>query len=242
MKRLMGGLRISFFEPFHFSEKVVQYFCMHISWYGQSCFKIEAKEGVVAIDPFSRSTVPAHGSPRFKADILLITHAEPDHRERGAIMGDPFVIDAPGEYEVKGVAVRGIQTFHDGVSGKEHGLNTVYVVHAEGITFCHLGGFGESELREELVEEIGDVDILFLPVGGVSTVDARGAVRLLRAVEPRIVIPMHYKIPGLAGQYAGVDPFLKEVGGKHAEPLDRFSVKKKELPEEETRVIVLKPL
>src|SRR3989338_8358578 len=143
---------------------------MHISWYGQSCFKIETKEATIAIDPFSKSTL-AQTTPRFKADILLITHAHPDHAERGAILGDPFVIDGPGEYEVKGVAVRGIKTFHDTADGKERGENTTYIIDAENIRCCHLGGFGEEEVREGLIEDIGDIDILFLPVGGTTVMN-----------------------------------------------------------------------
>lgn len=214
---------------------------MHISWYGQACFKIEAKEALIAIDPFSKTTIAARSTPRFKADILLITHAHHDHAEQGTIFGEPFVVDAPGEYEAKGVAIRGIRTFHDAAGGKERGVNTAYVINAEGMRICHLGDFGEAEIREDLIEEIGDIDILFLPVGGTSVIDGGGAVRIARAIEPRIIIPMHYKIPGLAVAATGVEQFLKEMGGKTEGPLEKLSIKKKELPEEETRVVVLKP-
>lgn len=212
---------------------------MIISWYGQSCFKIESRGVVLAIDPFEKDI--GLTPPRFKADVVLITHSHSDHRNRDAIQGEPFIIDGPGEYEVKGVGVRGVRTFHDSASGKERGVNTVYIVDLEDTKICHLGDLGEERLRQEVLEEIGDIDILMVPVGGTYTIDGKQAVFVASQIEPRVVIPMHYKIPKLTTSLAGKELFLKEMGAKEADSLEKFVIKKKDLPEEETRVVVLQP-
>lgn len=213
---------------------------MTISWYGQSCFKIETRGATIATDPFEKTI--GLTPPRFRADIVLVSHSHPDHGNRDALQGEPFVIDSPGEYEVKGVGVRGVRTFHDATSGSERGVNTVYLIEAEDMKICHLGDFGEKEIREETLEEIGDVDLLMVPVGGASTVDGKTAARLVSQIEPRVVLPMHYKIPGLSLTLSGEEAFLREMGVKEPEPAEKFVFKRKDLPEEETRVIVLRPV
>lgn len=213
---------------------------MIISWYGQSCFKIETRGATIAIDPFEK-TIGLTPS-RFRADIVLISHSHPDHSNRDTLQGEPFVIDAPGEYEVKGVEVRGIRTFHDASGGSDRGVNTSYLIEAEDMKICHLGDFGEKELREETLEDIGDVDILMVPVGGTYTVDGKAAAHIVSQIEPRVALPMHYKIPGLSFSLSGPEAFLREMGIKEPEPAEKFVFKKKDLPEEETKVLVMKPV
>lgn len=213
---------------------------MVIQWYGQACFKIQSGELVLALDPYTKE----YGltPPRFRADITLITHSHPDHSNAETIAGEPFLITGPGEYEVKGVSIRGLGTYHDASQGSERGPNTIYQIHYEGMTLLHLGDFGEPALREATLEELEDVDILMLPVGGTYTIDAAGATRVVKQLEPRIVIPMHYKIPGLTLALAGLDPFLKEMGMGRVEAQDRLTIRKKEMGERETtEVVVLKP-
>ncbi|MBI2639478.1 MAG: MBL fold metallo-hydrolase [Candidatus Sungbacteria bacterium] len=212
---------------------------MVITWYGQSCFKIESRGAVLAIDPFGKEI--GLTPPRFKADLVLITHAHFDHQNQNAIQGEPFIIDGPGEYEVKGIGVRGVRTFHDSASGKERGVNTVYIINLEDAKICHLGDFGEERLRQDVLEEIGDVDILMVPIGGTYTIDGKQAAFVVSQIEPRVVIPMHYKIPKLGASLAGKESFLKEMGVKEADSLEKFVIKKKDLPEEETKVVVLQP-
>lgn len=212
-------------------------FGMQLTWYGQSCFKIESKDIVLVTDPFDKSI--GLTPPRFRADIALVSHDHPAHANTESLQGLPFVIAGPGEYEVKGVMVRGIQTFHDAAGGKERGSNTVYIIRMEGMTICHMGDFGEEGIREEIVDHIGDVDILLLPVGGGRTIDGRAAARIVRAIEPRIAVPMHYKVSGVSGSLDSVDGFLKEMGVKEKKAEEKLSVKKKELPEEEMRVVIL---
>lgn len=213
---------------------------MVITWYGQACFKIQSGDLVIAIDPFAKEI--GLTPPRFRADIALITHTHYDHSNAEALAGPPFVISGPGEYEVKGVLVRGIQTFHDQVQGKERGLNTIYRIEVEGVTLLHLGDFGEERAREETLEALGDIDVLFIPVGGTYTIDAEDAARVTKQIEPAYVVPMHYKLPGVKADLAGVEPFLKEMGAAKAEPAEKLVLKKKDIPEERrTAVILLKP-
>ncbi|MBI2637639.1 MAG: MBL fold metallo-hydrolase, partial [Candidatus Sungbacteria bacterium] len=166
---------------------------MVITWYGQSCFKLQSGELVGVIDPFSRDI--GLTPPRFRADFLVITHDHMDHNNAESIPEENLVIvKGPGEYDAKGVFIKGIQTYHDSKEGKERGLNTIYVIEMEGIKICHMGDFGEGEVRQETLDAIGDVDILLIPVGGTYTIDAEEASRVVSQIDPRIVIPMHYKI------------------------------------------------
>lgn len=212
---------------------------MTISWYGQSCFRIETRKAVLAIDPFSKEIGLA--PPRFAAELVLVTHSHPDHANTSAIAGGPRLIAGPGEYEAHGISVTGIPTFHDAERGRKRGLNTAYRVEADGLAVVHLGDFGEASLREETAEAIGDVDVLLVPVGGTYTVGADAAARIVGQIEPKLVIPMHYRLPGLRVKLAAVEEFLKAAGATAAERLGKLAVKKKDLAEGQTRVVVLEP-
>lgn len=213
---------------------------MIITWLGQSCFKLQSGESVIVIDPFSKDI--GLTPPRFRADLALVTHGHYDHSNIETLGGEPFLISGPGEYEVKGVFVHGIETFHDKVQGEERGMNTIYKITVEDLRILHLGDFGEGEMRDETLDEIGDVDILFIPVGGKYTIDAKEAVKIMKQIEPRFVIPMHYKIPGLKLDLDGVEKFLQEVETK-VEPQEKLVLKKKDIGEEgKTEVVVLSPV
>ncbi|OHA02172.1 MAG: hypothetical protein A3H71_00685 [Candidatus Sungbacteria bacterium RIFCSPLOWO2_02_FULL_48_13b] len=212
---------------------------MVITWYGQSCFKIQSGDLVLTIDPYGKEI--GLTPPRFKTDMVLMTHEHMDHNNVSSIPGEPFVVRGPGDYEIKEVAITGIPTFHDKSQGKERGRNTVYVIEMEEMRLVHLGDFGESEIRPETLEAIGEVDILFIPVGGTYTIDAETAAEVVAAIEPKIVIPMHYAIPGLKVKLDGASDFLKEMGVKTQSAEERLTIKKKDLSESEsTRVVVLK--
>ena len=211
---------------------------MVITWYGQSCFRLQSGDIVGVIDPFSKEI--GLTPPRFKADFLVITHEHPDHNNAESIPENPFKVMGPGEYETKGVYIQGVETYHDKQEGKERGLNTVYLIEMEGIRICHLGDFGEEKMRDEILEKIGDVDILLIPVGGKYTIDAEEAAKVVNQIDPRIVIPMHYKIPGLKASIEPIDQFLKEMGIKKVEAEEKLVIKKKDLPEEGLKVIILK--
>jgi len=216
-----------------------------ISWYGQSCIKIIAKafqEVILIIDPFEHSVVGLN-PPRSHADIIMVTHDHPDHNNLGSPEGN-LIVRGPGEYELKGISVQGILGWHD----KKKTLPlTIYKIEAEGITLCHLGDLGQEELNDEQLEKIGGVDILFIPIGGeytlnkqkLSTLDAERAQRVINQIEPSLVIPIHYKIPGVILDLSGPEKFLKAMGITKAERLDKLSIKKKDINPEETKIILL---
>jgi len=215
-----------------------------INRYGQSFFRIMfGKQGErtrIAIDPFKKSEVGIKPA-KIKADILLITHDHPDHNNVKAIKGKPFVIDNPGEYEMKGAYIQGFEAFHDDNKGKDEGKVTIYRIQAGGWTMVHLSSLGQKELTPDQVEQLGEVDVLMIPVGGNDTIDASGAQKVINQVEPKVAIPMHYKIPDSKLDLEKVDKFLKVMGQKSVEPQSVFKVKAKNLPQEETKIVVLEP-
>lgn len=208
---------------------------MTISWFGHSCFRIEAKEGSILIDPFGKEV--GLRPPKIKDDLVLVSHGHYDHSNTQEAGPESFIIDHPGEYERKGIHVQGIPSFHDKVQGAERGLNTIYVIKAEDMTICHLGDFGQEKLDDAQVEAIGDVDVLMVPVGGTYTTDAKEAAAVVSQVEPKIIIPMHYKLPGLKVEVDGPEKFVKEIG-LTPEKLDKYRVAKKLLPVEETKLVM----
>ncbi len=208
---------------------------MTINWFGQSCFRIDAKEGSILIDPFSKEI--GLRPPKIKDDIVLVTHNHPDHNNFENLNPEAFVINTPGEYEKKGVAVRGINSFHDKSQGKERGPNTIYVIKAEDMVLCHLGDLGQEKLDEKQVEEIGDVDVLFIPVGGNYTINYKEAVDVIGQIEPKIIIPMHYKVKDLKVEIEGPEKFVKELG-LTPEKVEKYKIAKKLLPTEEMKLVM----
>lgn len=227
---------------------------MTINWYGQSCFRIEVpirgtrigdprsaspigtKGGVsILIDPFSKEIGlrPA----RIKDDLVLITHEHYDHNNLEGLNPEAFLINAPGEYEKMGIYIQGISSYHDNTEGKERGLNTIYIIKAEDMVVCHMGDFGQTALGDKQIEDIGDIDVLMIPVGGKYTIDYKEAVEAISQIEPKIVIPMHYKTSGLKIDIDGPEKFVKELG-LTPEKVDKFKINKKSLPTEETKLVM----
>ena len=147
------------------------------------------------------------------------------------------MVTGPGEYEIGGTLIIGIATFHDAEKGKERGKNTVYLMEVDEISVCHLGDLGHV-LTAEQVEEIDDVDVLLLPVGGISTIDAALAAKVVRQLEPKAVIPMHYKTEALNRELEPVGKFLKEIGVEQINPQPKLSITKSSLPDS-TQVFLL---
>ena len=213
---------------------------MTIQFIGHSFFKITGKDAVIATDPFPKEI--GLEPQRFKADILTISHQHWDHSNKKAILGEPFIAENPGEYDIKSVFIRGIRSFHDKKQGKERGENTIFIFQIEDIQVAHLGDFGQKDLNQEQLEALEDIDIVLIPVGGVYTIDAKEAHQLILKIEPKIVIPMHFLVPHLKiTEIAPVEDFFKEMGLEKVKPQEKLSLKKKDLPQE-LEVIYLKPL
>lgn len=208
---------------------------MIIQWLGHSYFKIETKNKVIAIDPYQEKITHLK-PPRFKADLLLITHDHLGHNNKDLILGEPFILEGPGEIEKDGIYIQGIPSYHDNRSGKEHGLNTIFTVESEDITVCHLGDLGEKTLKEDTLEKLTDIDILFIPIGGHSTINAEDAIDIINQIEPKIVIPMHYRLT-TQSKLDSLEKFLK-IYSKTPEEMSKLTIRKTQLPEE-TSLIVL---
>jgi len=213
---------------------------MQITWFGLNCFKIQSKDIILITDPyFSKET--GLKPPSLKADIVV--SGNPDgcfpsvkpllHSEKGG--EEIFCICSPGEYERKGIFVYGIPAM------SSCGAMTIYRIDAEGLNVAYLGGI-DRPLDEKQLEKLNGIDILLIPVGGdgKSVVDGRKAAEITSQIEPRLVIPMWYKIPNLKMKLEGADKFFREMGLKPEEPADKLKILKKDLPQEETKIILLK--
>ena len=200
---------------------------MEITWLGYSCFRLKGKQNTVITDPVSPDFGYSLG--KITADIVTISHEHPGHSYIQGIGGEPKVLTGPGEYEISGVLTLGLQTYHDSERGAQRGKNTIFVFEMDDLVICHLGDLGHT-LDAEQIEKINSADVLLVPVGGVSTIDAIQAAEIVRRVEPKIVIPMHYKTLVLKRDLAPVDRFLKEMGVKEAVPQPKLIVNKNSLP------------
>jgi L-ascorbate metabolism protein UlaG (beta-lactamase superfamily) len=211
---------------------------MNITHLGHSCFKIEEKingESIsIVTDPFSKEI--GLKAPNVEADIVSVSHDHYDHNNVSSLRGKPFVVDSAGEFDVKGIIIEGIHSYHDEKKGAERGSNIIFRFDVEGLTLVHLGDLGEI-LDNKQLDKLAGADILFVPVGGKYTLDAKKAVDLISQVEPRIVIPMHYKVKGLKIDIDEVDKFIKEIGlSPNYE--DKFKINKKNLPSEDMNLVI----
>lgn len=194
-------------------------------------------------DPYEASV--GFALTTLSADMVTISHEHHDHNAISKVKGTarrekPFIVNKPGEYEVGGISIFGVPSFHDSSKGSERGTNTIFTIYLDDLRICHLGDLGH-EITADLQEEIGSVDVLLCPVGGVYSLSSAQAVKAIRALEPSIVIPMHYKTelhdPKLFGEMETVQQFLKEYGVEVVS-VAKLDVEKAELPEE-TEVVVL---
>ena len=200
---------------------------MDITWLGHSCFRIRGSQATVITDPYPPSLGYSLGKPT--AHIVTVSHQHPNHSYVQGVSGEPRQITGPGEYEISGVLVIGMATFHDAVGGRKQGRNTVYLMEIDEVSVCHLGDLGHV-LTAAQVEEIDNVDVLLLPVGGVSTINAPMAAEVVRRLEPKVVVPMHYKTQAINRELESVGRFLKEIGVKQIDPQPKLSFTKSSLP------------
>jgi len=200
---------------------------MDITWLGHSCFRLRGSQATVITDPYPPDLGYSLGKP--SAHIVTVSHQHPGHSYIQGIGGNPRSITGPGEYEIRGVLVIGVATFHDTEEGRKQGKNTVYLMEIDEVSVCHLGDLGHV-LTAAQVEEIDKVDVLLLPVGGVSTINAAMAAEVVRQLEPKVVVPMHYKTPAISWELDSVERFLKEIGVKEINPQPKLSFTRSNLP------------
>jgi L-ascorbate metabolism protein UlaG (beta-lactamase superfamily) len=220
---------------------------MTIQWYGHACFKISTKpEGrgsgediVIFTDPYNKEI--GLRPPQGKADIVTVSHDHFDHNNSGALKGEPAVLDLPGEYSIKGVSIKGVNSYHDKKEGAERGLNTIFIFESEGIRICHMGDLAAA-LSVKQLEEINGVDVLAIPVGGKFSLNGKEAKAVIDQVEPKIVLPMHYKIKGSKFQGDDEKTFCKEIGTCPREKLSKLVLKKKDLDEKKSEVVLMEAI
>lgn len=212
---------------------------MVITYYGLSCFKVESGKLTIAFDPPSKNADIK--PPRFSADVVFSSHDHDRHNGVTELAGEPFIVSGPGEYETRGLMIIGSPSFHDGNQGSKKGLNTIYTVEMEDMRICHLGDLGTTELDGDTIEAIGEVDILFVPTGGGDVLDPEEAVKVINQIEPKIVIPMHYAIAKTPIKGEDVKEFLTAFGEKGVKSEEKLTIKRKELPEDGMKIVVLEP-
>ena len=214
---------------------------MDITYLGHSAFKIKGKKVTVVTDPFDSTMLGLKFPKNIEANIVTVSHDHADHNSTDQIVGSPFIVHGPGEYEVSGVGIIGISSFHDGVKGKERGKNTIYNIEVDGVHIVHLGDLGDM-ISDKDIEQLGTVHILMVPVGGFYTITAKQANELIAEIEPSIVIPMHYGREDLNPKIAeNMDPlstFIKLMGQEAVTPQAKLTTAKDKIPET-MQVVVL---
>jgi L-ascorbate metabolism protein UlaG (beta-lactamase superfamily) len=209
---------------------------LDVTWLGHGCFRLRGRGAAVVTDPFP----PAIGLKlsRLDADLVTVSHEHENHNYT-QVVRDAYEIRGPGEYEVAGVSVIGVPSYHDSEKGATHGRNTIYLIEIDDVRVCHLGDLGNA-LDDAEAEAISAPDVLLIPVGGRTVINAAQAAQVVRQLEPRFVVPMHYAIPGLKLELDTLDRFLKEMAVTAAEAQPKLSVQASS-GEYDTKVIVLEP-
>ncbi len=201
-----------------------------IRWHGHACFEI-TDDLTIVTDPHDGKSIGIE-TPMVKGDIILVSHDHYDHNSvRTVEKKDSVVVRDAGKKNVKGVEIEGIESFHDEVKGAKRGKNIIFKFKVDDITFCHLGDLGHIP-DKEILDKIGEVDILFIPVGGVYTLDADSAWETANLIKSRIIVPMHYKIQGLSLPISDVDPFLAKNKFKVIHVGNQIDIEKEDLPSE----------
>lgn len=208
---------------------------MEITYLGHSCFKITGKKGSILVDPFDPSKVGLKLGKQ-DADVVLVSHDHFDHNFTEIVKGEYLLLDSPGEYEIKETEFVGVEAYHDDKNGAERGKITMFAMEIDGVKVAHLGDLG-TELTSSQLEKLDGVDVLMVPVGGKATIDGETAIKVINQIEPKIVIPMHYKA-GSMTDLATVEEFFKDMAVT-PEPQDKLKITQKDLPEE-LQVVFLK--
>lgn len=209
---------------------------MEIIWYGHACFRLRGRQGTVITDPYDKTL--GLSLPNLKADIVTISHDSPHHNYVAGVKGEVKVVDGPGEYEISNIFITGIRMRptkkqNDSASAK----NNVFVIDIDDVSICHLGDLSHVPTQDQ-VEDMGNIDVLLVPVGGQKALNAAQAAEVISLIEPHVVIPMHYSLPNLNLTFDPVSKFLKEMGIAKDETEDSLKLTKSSLPDE-TQVVLL---
>ena len=209
---------------------------MDITWLGHSCFRLRSGDVVVITDPFPDSLGRRMGDLR--ATAVTVSHEHPNHSHWEGVGDALKVLRGPGEYELSGVYFTGIMTPR--AEGDPEGKrNTAYLIEMEGLRLCHLGDIS-NPLSSRQVEELSPVDVLLLPAGGVCTLETARATEVVQSLSPRVVIPMHYALPGLRAELGAVDGFLREMGVRDYQAQPQLSISQSSVPQDR-RIVVMEP-
>jgi len=217
---------------------------MEISYIGHSCFRIKGKDTTLVIDPYDPK-MTGYKLPKLTSEVVLLSHGHMDHAFIEGVSEYRLLVETPGEYEIAGTFVFGIKTYHDNQKGKERGDNTIFQIDIDGFSLLHLGDLGH-EITAETLEKLTDIDVLMIPVGGVYTIDAKVALKVISSVEASIVVPMHYQTDDLTGldkKLDGLEVFLEEIGieGNGVKKVDKLTLRSRSDIPEESEVYILSP-
>lgn len=208
---------------------------MEVKWLGHACFLITASDGTrVITDPFNHKQL-GYPAPAAKADVVTVSHEHFDHNAVEVVKGTPEVIRQPGKFRIKGLVIQGTASYHDRFEGAQRGENTIFTMEIDGMKVCHLGDLGHP-LNNEQLEDIGQVDVLLIPVGGHFTIDAGEAYELTGKINPRLVVPMHYKTEYITLPIGPVDEFTKYFSS--VEHLASLEINRDTLPEPVQAVVL----
>jgi L-ascorbate metabolism protein UlaG (beta-lactamase superfamily) len=212
---------------------------VEIKWFGHSCFELKSRNLTLITDPFKGIGIP---EPIATADIVLCSHSHQDHNNAKPVLSkDGQLLEgSAGSKQIKGITIKGVESFHDDMDGSKRGKNTIYTFKLDDISFCHLGDLGHK-LSPSTIKQIGTVDVLFIPVGGYFTIGPETATEVCKQLNPRIIIPMHYRMPELSPTFnllKTVDDFLDEKENIEKKNKDKLSLEESDLPKEQ-RIVIL---
>jgi L-ascorbate metabolism protein UlaG (beta-lactamase superfamily) len=219
---------------YHEEETII----MKITWLGHAAFLLETGGSKIVTDPYDHNDDRINYGPiTMPVDIVTISHDHADHNYTKELKGNPQKVKGSGTHEVKGLTFTGIETHHDPTKGSQRGGNTIFVIGVEGMNVCHAGDLGHT-LSGDTIQAIGPVDILLIPVGGFYTIDAAEATKVMEALNPALVIPMHFKTEVLDFPITGVEPFFQGKPNVRRQGSAEIQVTKETLPEKREIVIL----
>lgn len=202
---------------------------MRIVWHGHACFEIN--DGITVVtDPHDGKSIGI-ARPSLEADLVLVSHNHFDHNCTKVVEGNPQIVESIVDETIMGVRTRALQTYHDTVDGRKRGNNRVYRFEMDGVSFCHLGDLGHM-LSDGTLEALGPIDVLFIPVGSVFTIDGETAWRLITEIDSRIAVPMHYRVGGLSLSIRPVSDFLDQVDVPVTKVGNEIVFEKEDLPKD----------